>query len=203
MNNWFHASRIAEKSCEGKWVFVWRQKSNRGLLESVEEPASSHVWRSQRSSLRGAVGGLWEWWALWCWWGVCIEAAGRNTDSSTLAGRSRTHPQTFVSPVGGLGVHTALADEEEEKDEEGCGVSLTAFLHWVRLNQLPSFRGSLHIGTLMTHESVLIVQHHYFMNNSRSNIFLTWFFYFILILPSRPLTNPSLAGQNPRSPKII
>lgn len=63
-----------------------------------------------------------------CGRGECYDASGGSVSelqAETQTVRHRGCSQTFMSPVGGLRVHTAPADEEEEKDKEGCGVSLS------------------------------------------------------------------------------
>lgn len=58
MNNWFHAPRIAEKICEGKWVSCGGKRATEACQRVWRyQPAVMCDTQSQRSSLRGTVGG--------------------------------------------------------------------------------------------------------------------------------------------------
>lgn len=109
--------------------FMWRQKSNRGLSESVEVPASSHVWHTVPAFLpAGRSGGD-------CGWGERYDA-GRGSVSElqaeTQTARHRRDAHRLrVTYRGSRRANSASRWGRGEGQRRMFWLFLTAFVLWL------------------------------------------------------------------------
>lgn len=118
--------------------FVWRQKSNRGLSESVEVPASSHVWHTVPAFLPAGhsgrtVGGVSVMMLVGGLYRSCRQKH-RQLDSCGALADAR------VTYRGSQSAYSASRWGRGEGRRRMWCLSLTAFLLWLcHLSQLMCF----------------------------------------------------------------